>query len=270
MHQPPSGPTCSAAFAIRCALHRQPPCGAAWPRPRSHSDLHCGATAADARRLQITAPSSGSRVWLGPCCGFFGGGDRWWSRTSTISQLGCVWHARYEDRRGAQCGHRRGDDGCHCGRDDVRSRAAARSSGFLAGSARRVDHPARSVSGQSSVRVTVRVCRLVRISWKGAASGESACARGRTGPTEGHPLPPSARARSGARCEQCRGWRGAGVAGISPLATTLLAGVVSLICVGGGSRVGLSLGWLVGGSWASLISGLVLLSVGATILAGAG
>ncbi len=63
---------------------------------------------------------------------------------------------------------------------------------------------------------------------------------------------------------------GAGVAGISPLATTLLAGALSLICVGGGSRVGLSVGRLVGGRSASLISGLILLGVGATILSGAG
>jgi putative Mn2+ efflux pump MntP len=63
---------------------------------------------------------------------------------------------------------------------------------------------------------------------------------------------------------------GAGVAGISPLATTLLAGSLSLICVGGGSRVGLSVGRLVGSSRAPLISGLILLAVGATLLAGSG
>jgi putative Mn2+ efflux pump MntP len=63
---------------------------------------------------------------------------------------------------------------------------------------------------------------------------------------------------------------GAGVAAISPSATTLFAGALSLICVGGGSRVGQSLGRLVGGSWAPLISGLILLGVGATILAGYG
>jgi putative Mn2+ efflux pump MntP len=59
---------------------------------------------------------------------------------------------------------------------------------------------------------------------------------------------------------------GAGVAGISPLVTTMLAGALSLICIRGGSRVGLSLGRLVGGSWAPLISGLILLGVGATLL----
>jgi putative Mn2+ efflux pump MntP len=63
---------------------------------------------------------------------------------------------------------------------------------------------------------------------------------------------------------------GAGVAGISPLATTALAGALSLICVGAGSRVGMSLCLLVGGRWASRISGLLLLGLGAVILSGAG
>jgi putative Mn2+ efflux pump MntP len=63
---------------------------------------------------------------------------------------------------------------------------------------------------------------------------------------------------------------GAGVAGIPWAVTTLLAGALSLICVGGGSRVGLSLGRRVGGRSASLISGLILLGVGASILSGAG
>jgi putative Mn2+ efflux pump MntP len=63
---------------------------------------------------------------------------------------------------------------------------------------------------------------------------------------------------------------GAGVAGVSALATTLLAGALSLICVGGGSRVGQSLGRLVGDRRASLLSGVILLGVGAAILAGAG
>jgi putative Mn2+ efflux pump MntP len=63
---------------------------------------------------------------------------------------------------------------------------------------------------------------------------------------------------------------GAGVAGISPLTTTVLAGALSLICVGGGSRVGMSLGRVVGGGWASRISGLLLLGLGAMILSGAG
>jgi putative sporulation protein YtaF len=63
---------------------------------------------------------------------------------------------------------------------------------------------------------------------------------------------------------------GAGVAGVSALATTLLAGALSLICVGGGSRVGRALGRLVGDRRASLLSGVILLGVGAAIFAGAG
>jgi putative Mn2+ efflux pump MntP len=63
---------------------------------------------------------------------------------------------------------------------------------------------------------------------------------------------------------------GAGVAGVPPVATTLLAGALSLIAVGGGSRFGLSVGRLVGGSRASLISGLILLGVAAALLSGAG
>jgi putative Mn2+ efflux pump MntP len=63
---------------------------------------------------------------------------------------------------------------------------------------------------------------------------------------------------------------GAGVAGVSPLATTLLAGTLSLICIGGGSRLGWSLGSLVLGRWASLISGLILLSTGTAALSGVG
>jgi putative sporulation protein YtaF len=63
---------------------------------------------------------------------------------------------------------------------------------------------------------------------------------------------------------------GAGIAGVPPVTTTLLAGALSLLCVGGGSRVGASLGRLIGASAASLMSGLILLGVGAAILAGAG
>ncbi len=63
---------------------------------------------------------------------------------------------------------------------------------------------------------------------------------------------------------------GAGVAGVSPLATTLLAGGLSLICIGGGARAGLALGRFVGDSRASLVAGLILLGVAAMILAGAG
>lgn len=63
---------------------------------------------------------------------------------------------------------------------------------------------------------------------------------------------------------------GAGVAGISALVTTLLAGALSLICIGGGSRAGLSRGRRVGGSWAPLISELILLGAGATLVSRAG
>ncbi len=63
---------------------------------------------------------------------------------------------------------------------------------------------------------------------------------------------------------------GAGVAGISPLVTTMLAGALSLICIREGSRVGMSLGRAAGGSWAPLISGLILVGVGATLLFGGG
>ncbi|MBV9165103.1 MAG: manganese efflux pump [Solirubrobacterales bacterium] len=62
---------------------------------------------------------------------------------------------------------------------------------------------------------------------------------------------------------------GAGVAGVSPLVTTALAGVFSLICVGGGSRTGSSVGRLVGGWPAPIIGGLVLVGVGTAILSGA-
>ena len=63
---------------------------------------------------------------------------------------------------------------------------------------------------------------------------------------------------------------GAGVAGISPLVTTMLAGALSLICIREGSRVGMSLGRVAGGGWAPLISGLILVAVGATLLFGGG
>jgi putative Mn2+ efflux pump MntP len=63
---------------------------------------------------------------------------------------------------------------------------------------------------------------------------------------------------------------GAGIAGISPLATTLLAGALSLICVGGGSRVGWPVGRLVVGHHSPLVAGLVLVVVGTATLSGAG
>jgi len=59
---------------------------------------------------------------------------------------------------------------------------------------------------------------------------------------------------------------GAGVAGVPPLATSLLAGALSLICVGGGSALGGALGRLVLGPRAPLIAGLGLLTVGTMML----
>jgi putative sporulation protein YtaF len=61
---------------------------------------------------------------------------------------------------------------------------------------------------------------------------------------------------------------GAGAAGISPMATTLLAGALSLICLGGGSRIGWCLGLPLIGRWAPLTAGLILLGVGSLGLAG--
>jgi putative Mn2+ efflux pump MntP len=61
---------------------------------------------------------------------------------------------------------------------------------------------------------------------------------------------------------------GAGISGIPPLATTLLVGALSLVCIGGGSRGGLSIGRRLGGRPASLIAGVILLGVGASIISG--
>lgn len=55
---------------------------------------------------------------------------------------------------------------------------------------------------------------------------------------------------------------GAGIAGVSPPLTTLLAGAFSFICLGGGSRVGWSAGRSVFGRWAQLVAGVVLVGVG--------
>ena len=62
---------------------------------------------------------------------------------------------------------------------------------------------------------------------------------------------------------------GAGIAGIPPLITTLLAGAFSLCCVGGGSRVGRRAGPLVG-RHARLVAGLGLVCLGGAMLAGVG
>jgi len=61
---------------------------------------------------------------------------------------------------------------------------------------------------------------------------------------------------------------GAGIAGIPPFATTLLAGAFSLLCLGGGSRLGRSLFRHVPRERAALIAGLVLVALGAVTLSG--
>jgi putative Mn2+ efflux pump MntP len=63
---------------------------------------------------------------------------------------------------------------------------------------------------------------------------------------------------------------GAGVAGIPPLTTTLLAGALSLLCIAGGSHAGASARRLLAPGHASLLAGLILLAVGGATLAGAG
>jgi putative Mn2+ efflux pump MntP len=62
---------------------------------------------------------------------------------------------------------------------------------------------------------------------------------------------------------------GAGVAGIPTLATTLLAGAFSLLCIGGGSFAGQVLGRRLLGRHAPLLSGLALLGIGIAMLSGA-
>ena len=62
---------------------------------------------------------------------------------------------------------------------------------------------------------------------------------------------------------------GAGVAGVSPLATTLLAGAISLVCVGGGSGIGGSVGRVVLGRPAPLLAGVGLVGIGIAMLCGA-
>ena len=61
---------------------------------------------------------------------------------------------------------------------------------------------------------------------------------------------------------------GAGIAGISPVTTTVLAGAISFLCVGGGALVGRSLAQALLGQHAPLIGGLALISVGALMLPG--
>jgi putative Mn2+ efflux pump MntP len=62
---------------------------------------------------------------------------------------------------------------------------------------------------------------------------------------------------------------GAGVAGIPVLATTFLAGALSLICIGGGSFAGRVVGQFLPVRRAPLVSGLALLAVGIAMLWGA-
>ena len=62
---------------------------------------------------------------------------------------------------------------------------------------------------------------------------------------------------------------GAGIAGIPPLLTTMLAGAFSLWCVGGGSQVGRLAGPVVG-RHARLVAGVGLVCLGSAMLAGAG
>jgi putative Mn2+ efflux pump MntP len=62
---------------------------------------------------------------------------------------------------------------------------------------------------------------------------------------------------------------GAGVAGIPALATTLLAGAFSLLCVGCGSCAGRVLGRFLPVRRAPLVGGLALLAIGMAMLWGA-
>lgn len=62
---------------------------------------------------------------------------------------------------------------------------------------------------------------------------------------------------------------GAGIAGVSPLATTLLAGAFSLLSVGGGSRLGWSFGRLLFADRARVVAGVLLVGLGVAMLAGA-
>jgi len=61
---------------------------------------------------------------------------------------------------------------------------------------------------------------------------------------------------------------GAGIAGIPPLATTLLAGAFSLVAIGGGSSLGQCLRRPLLGDFAPLASGLALVAVGIAMLSG--
>ena len=85
---------------------------------------------------------------------------------------------------------------------------------------------------------------------------------------QGPGVPRRARAGAALSLNNLAAGVGAGISGIPPLATTLLAGASSLVCIGGGSRGGLSIGRRLGGRPASLIAGVILLGVGASIISG--
>ena len=61
---------------------------------------------------------------------------------------------------------------------------------------------------------------------------------------------------------------GAGVSGIPALATTVSAGLLSLLCVGGGFHLGRVFGRLVLGRNAPAIAGILLLALGLAMLPG--
>ena len=62
---------------------------------------------------------------------------------------------------------------------------------------------------------------------------------------------------------------GAGIAGVPPVVTTLLAGLFSLLCVGDGSRLGRSLGRLLLPGLTQFVAGAVLVGLGVAMFAGA-
>jgi putative Mn2+ efflux pump MntP len=62
---------------------------------------------------------------------------------------------------------------------------------------------------------------------------------------------------------------GAGAAGVSSPATTLMAGALSLLCVGGGSRLGWAAGSVIMGRAAPVLAGVGLVGVGVATLLGA-
>jgi putative Mn2+ efflux pump MntP len=59
----------------------------------------------------------------------------------------------------------------------------------------------------------------------------------------------------------------AGAAGMSPILTTGLAGLLSLLCVGGGARLGSALARRVARRYAPALAGVMLIAVGTLALA---